>query len=204
MQSINTATGDITPSKIVCVGRNYVAHINELGNEMPDNMVLFIKSNAAIGCQLCAYHNQETLHYEAELSFLYQQGKFTAVAVGLDLTKRALQSQLKTKGLPWERAKAFTGSALFSDFVPLDAINAELGLALDINGECRQKGSVAMMLYSPQVIMEEILSFIALEDGDIVMTGTPAGVGKVGVGDIFDARVLQGDQVVVSKQWQAI
>lgn len=193
----------ITPSKIVCVGRNYVEHIRELGNEVPDNMVLFIKPNAAIGEKLYAVH-QEALHYEAELCFLYQQGHFTAVAVGLDLTKRRLQSQLKAQGLPWERAKAFTSSALFSDFVSIPSIEQPLALELFINNQCRQSASSAMMIHSPQAILNEILTFIALEDGDIVMTGTPAGVGEIVTGDIFDASVRLNDEILVQKSWQAL
>jgi 2-keto-4-pentenoate hydratase/2-oxohepta-3-ene-1,7-dioic acid hydratase in catechol pathway len=203
MNSVKVDHGYITPSKIICVGRNYAAHISELGNKVPDNMVLFIKSNAAIGEKLESYH-QETLHYEAELCFLYQQGKFCAVAIGLDLTKRVLQSQLKAKGLPWERAKAFTGSALFSDFVTIDTIDEHLALELIINGECRQAGSIAMMLHSPQAILDEIKSFLVLEDGDIVMTGTPAGVGEIVAGDIFEGRVLARNTVLVTKEWQAV
>ena len=99
----------ITPSKVVCIGRNYVDHIKELANEMPDQMVVFIKPNSAISTRLFAKHNDDALHFEAELSFLYQGGKFTAVALGLDLTKREVQGTLKAKGLPWERAKAFDG-----------------------------------------------------------------------------------------------
>jgi 2-keto-4-pentenoate hydratase/2-oxohepta-3-ene-1,7-dioic acid hydratase in catechol pathway len=202
MNSVKVDHGYITPSKIICVGRNYATHISELGNKVPDNMVLFIKSNAAIGEKLESYH-QETLHYEAELCFLYQQGKFCAVAIGLDLTKRVLQSQLKAKGLPWERAKAFTGSALFSDFVTIDTIDEHLALELIINGKCRQAGSIAMMLHSPQAILDEIKSFLVLEDGDIVMTGTPAGVGEIVAGDIFEGRVLARNTVLVTKEWQA-
>ena len=202
MNSVKVVNSNITPSKIICVGRNYVEHISELGNEVPDNMVLFIKPNAAISEQLRSYH-QETLHYEAELCFLYQQGGFIAVAVGLDLTKRALQSRLKEKGLPWERAKAFTDSALFSDFVTLDSVDENLALELHINGECRQSGAIAMMLYSPQAILKEIQSFIELEDGDIIMTGTPAGVGEVVAGALFEGRVLLHDTVLVTKQWRA-
>jgi len=202
MNSVKVNNTYITPSKIICVGRNYTLHISELGNEVPDDMVLFMKPNAAIGEQLCSYH-QEALHYEAELCFLYQQGKFSAIAIGLDLTKRALQTQLKAKGLPWERAKAFTGSALFSDFVTIDVIDACLALTLLINGECRQSASIAMMLHSPQAILDEIRSFITLEDGDIVMTGTPVGVGEVVSGDVFEGRVLNQDKVLVTKQWQA-
>jgi 2-keto-4-pentenoate hydratase/2-oxohepta-3-ene-1,7-dioic acid hydratase in catechol pathway len=202
MKSIKVDQDYITPSKVVCVGRNYAEHINELGNKVPDNMVIFIKPNAAIGVQLFALH-QEKLHYEAELCFLYRQGKFCAVAVGLDLTKRALQSTLKTQGLPWERAKAFSGSALFSSFVSIDFIDPTLTVALDINGTRRQTGSIAMMLYSPHEILKEISSFIDLEDGDVVMTGTPAGVGEIFVGDHFQAQVLLAEKILISKSWQA-
>lgn len=203
MKSVKVGTDHITPSKIICVGRNYAEHISELGNEIPDNMVLFIKPNAAIGQNLSAFH-QEVLHYEAELCFLYQQGIFSAVGVGLDLTKRAMQSALKAKGLPWERAKVFTGSAVFSDFVVIDSISHELSVELDINGERRQTGSIAMMLHSPKDILKETLSFIELEDGDIVMTGTPSGVGEIIAGDVFNARVMQDGHIVVTKEWQAV
>ena len=202
MKSVKFGHDDIVPSKVVCVGRNYVEHISELGNEISDEMVIFIKPNAAIGTDLCAYH-QEQLHYEAELCFLYQQGSFSAVAVGLDLTKRSLQSKLKAKGLPWERAKTFSGSALFSDFVAIESINKALTVTLDINNQRKQTGSVAMMLYSPEVILKEIMSFIELEDGDIVMTGTPAGVGKIVAGDVFQGQVIIDDIMLISKTWQA-
>ena len=202
MKSVKVNNSYITPSKIVCVGRNYVQHIEELGNEIPDDMVLFIKSNAAISEQLQAFH-QETLHYEAELCFLYQQGEFSAVAIGLDLTKRSLQSKLKAKGLPWERAKGFSGSALFSDFVNIAAIDPNLSLELSINGQCRQSGAIANMLHTPESILREIQIFVTLEDGDIVMTGTPAGVGEIVAGDIFEGRVLSQNKVLICKTWQA-
>ncbi len=202
MKSIKVDNGYITPSKIICVGRNYVDHISELGNEVPDNIVFFFKPNAAIGSQLFSYH-QEVLHYEAELCFLYRQGQFCAVSVGLDLTKRALQAELKSKGLPWERAKAFTNSALFSDFVTIENSEQNFELQLDINGKRQQAGTVSMMLHSPNKILKEILSFIELEDGDIVMTGTPAGVGVVNKNDIFNAKVLVNNEVLTSTQWQA-
>ena len=122
----------VTPSKIICIGRNYVDHIAELGNEVPDEMVVFLKPNSAISTQLQSFH-QEALHYEAELCFLYQQGKFSAVAIGLDLTKRTLQTKLKSKGLPWERAKAFNGAAVFSNFALIDEIDHSLSLTLSID-----------------------------------------------------------------------
>ncbi|WP_440876385.1 fumarylacetoacetate hydrolase family protein [Thalassotalea sp. PLHSN55] len=202
MNTISVDNQPITPSKVVCIGRNYVDHITELGNEVPDEMVVFLKPNSAISAELNAFH-QEALHYEGELSFVYQQGKFTAVGFGLDLTKRGLQSQLKSKGLPWERAKAFNGAAVFSPFVSLDVINDDLSLALAINNKPTQAGGVALMMVKPQDILAELATFIDLTDGDIVMTGTPKGVGQINVGDNFHGQVLQGDKVLVEASWQA-
>lgn len=187
------------PSKIVCIGRNYVDHIKELDNEVPDNMVVFNKPNSAISDRLLAYH-QEPLHYEAELSFLYEKGKFIAVAFGLDLTKRKLQSQLKQKGLPWERAKAFDESAVFSHFVPISDPK-ELSLELTINGELKQQGGGSLMIYKPKQILTELATFMRLEDGDIVMTGTPKGVGEIQAGALFQGKVLNGTEELVQCEW---
>jgi 2-keto-4-pentenoate hydratase/2-oxohepta-3-ene-1,7-dioic acid hydratase in catechol pathway len=192
----------VTPGKIVCVGRNFVDHISELGNELPDEMVVFTKPNSAISNELC-HSKGEQLHYEGELSFLVQGGKFVAVAFGLDLTKRNLQGKLKKKGLPWERAKAFDGSALFSDFVALPPDLETLELALQINGHIAQRGNVKQMIYRPPAILEEIRSFMSLNDGDIVMTGTPKGVGEVQHGDLFRGEVLNQDISLVECSWQA-
>jgi len=202
---------DITPSKIVCIGRNYVDHIQELANEIPDEMVVFFKPNSAIASKLNAQHLGDELHYEAELSFLYQQGRFTAVALGLDLTKRAVQAKLKAKGLPWERAKAFDGSALFSDFIHFEQTKVEadlfekLTLSLFINTEEKQQGGVALMMIKPDEILAELQKFTCLEDGDIVMTGTPKGVGVITAGDDFSGEVyLQGQSTsLISCQWLA-
>ncbi len=106
------------PSKVVCVGRNYAEHVKELNNAMPDQMVVFNKPNTSITTQLNSYH-QEPLHYEGEICFSIKNGEIDAVGFGLDLTKRELQSALKAKQLPWERAKAFDGSAVLSKFVSL-------------------------------------------------------------------------------------
>jgi len=197
----------ITPSKIICIGRNYVDHIHELGNEIPDDMVVFFKPNSAISTQLQSSHLSESLHYEGELCFVYQQGKFSAVGFGLDLTKRDLQNQLKAKGLPWERAKAFNGAALFSDFAKLDAIDNHfddsLSLELSINGEVKQAGDISLMMYKPDHIIKELHNFVELEDGDIVMTGTPKGVGLIEKNAKLVGRVLQNGQTLVAKQWLA-
>lgn len=209
--SAEKSAQQITPSKVICVGRNYVDHIKELDNEMPDEMVVFLKPNSAISMELFATHNDDALHYEAELSFLYQGGKFTAVALGLDLTKRDVQGKLKAKGLPWERAKAFDSSAIFSDFVSFEQKNMNrLNLSLTINETLKQKGGVALMMVKPDEILTELQSFLTLEDGDIVMTGTPKGVGVIANNDTFIGKVyvskesqLSDNKLLVDCQWQA-
>ena len=202
MNTINFDNKQITPSKVVCIGRNYVDHIYELGNEVPDDMVVFNKPNSAISYELHAFH-QEQLHYEGELCFLFEKGKFVAVGFGLDLTKRGLQSKLKTKGLPRERAKAFNGAAVLTDFVAIDSIDDSLSLELCINDKVIQAGGVKLMMYKPMEILTELATFIDLEDGDVVMTGTPKGVGVINAGDVFSAKVLQADTVLLSQQWTA-
>ena len=209
--AIDKSLQQVTPSKVVCIGRNYVDHITELANEIPDEMVVFLKPNSAITATLSAMHNDDALHYEAELSFLYQGGQFTAVALGLDLTKREVQGKLKTKGLPWERAKAFDGSAVFSDFVAIPEEGlSQLNLSLVINDELKQQGGVSLMLVKPAEILKELQSFISLEDGDIVMTGTPKGVGVIATEDSFVGQIYlqqEDSQMAISAlvtcQWQA-
>jgi len=202
MRTVNFNNSKIAPSKVICIGRNYVDHIAELGNEVPDDMVVFFKPNSSISTSLHATH-QEPLHYEAELCFLYKQGKFCAVALGLDLTKRALQGKLKAKGLPWERAKSFDGAAVFSDFVAIDTIDDSLSLSLSINDEVVQAGGVDLMMYKPDVILSQLQEFTSLEDGDIVMTGTPKGVGQIVAGSQFSGQVLRQNEILVSANWLA-
>ena len=144
------------------------------------------------------------LHYEGEISFLIQQGKISAVGFGLDLTNRELQSELKSKGLPWERAKAFNGAAVMSSFVSIKANDIDkLSLQLWINGVLVQEGGVELMIYKPSVIIEEINSFLTLEDNDIVMSGTPKGVGSYMKGDIFVGKIFIDKNEVLSQEWIA-
>jgi len=203
MNNILVNGKDLTPSKVVCIGRNYVAHIEELGNEMPDEMVVFNKPNSAISDILRSQVAGEDLHYESELCFVVEDGKFSAVGFGLDLTKRGLQAQLKKKGLPWERAKAFDGSVLFSRFLAIPGAVTGLSLDLHVDGKVRQSGGVNLMLYPPQVILEELQGYTTLEDGDVIMTGTPAGVGRVRTGEHFEGRVLFDDRLLVRASWVA-
>ncbi|WP_076415305.1 fumarylacetoacetate hydrolase family protein [Shewanella sp. UCD-KL12] len=192
-----------TPSKIVCVGRNYVEHIKELNNETPDEMVLFVKPNSAISTALNSFHH-EALHYEAELCFMVENNQFFSVGVGLDLTKRGLQSKLKAKGLPWERAKAFDGSAVLSDFVAIDGVSETLTFELWINDVRAQYGNIALMMNKPDEIIQEISNFMSIEDGDIVMTGTPKGVGVINRGDLFSVKLFDNESLLTQAQWQAI
>ncbi|WP_448548035.1 fumarylacetoacetate hydrolase family protein [Thalassotalea fusca] len=192
----------ITPSKIICIGRNYVDHIKELANEIPDEMVVFNKPNSAITSELVSFHH-EPLHYEAEICFIHQQGKLTGIGLGLDLTKRELQAKLKAKGLPWERAKAFDGSAIFSEFIPFDGNFEGLKLTCSINGALRQAGGVEHMIYPPQNMQKELSTFMTLTDGDVLMTGTPKGVGQINQGDIFECHLYRHDTLLLSVQWQA-
>lgn len=192
----------IIPSKIVCVGRNYAEHIAELNNEVPEQMVLFVKPNSAISSVLRSYH-QEPLHYEAELCFMVADGGFSAVGLGLDLTKRQLQSELKAKGLPWERAKGFDGSALFSAFVSIAPNSQQLAFTLHVDGTLRQQGDIGLMIHKPDTIYREISEFMTLNDGDIVMTGTPKGVGVINAEEVFTLQLQYEGCTSIECRWQA-
>ncbi len=203
MKTIRLESEQIAPSKIVCIGRNYLEHIQELGNETPDDMVIFNKPNSSLSETLYAARD-ETLHYEGEICFMVRENRLYGVGFGLDLTRRELQSKLKGKGLPWERAKAFDGAACFSDFVPLGNTDlASLSLRLEINGELRQHGGYPLMMYKPAQILASIRHFMSLEDGDSIMTGTPKGVGQVQPGDRFVGSIRAGDRIMVTHEWLA-
>jgi 2-keto-4-pentenoate hydratase/2-oxohepta-3-ene-1,7-dioic acid hydratase in catechol pathway len=134
---------------------------------------------------------------------MVEKSTVAAVGFGLDVTKRALQRRLKSKGLPWERAKAFDGSAVFSDFVRLPERLSELSVELDINGINVQRGGTDSMLYKPDAILVELLTFLSLNDGDIIMTGTPKGVGRIKAGDEFSGKIKAGDTELVAGRWIA-
>jgi 2-keto-4-pentenoate hydratase/2-oxohepta-3-ene-1,7-dioic acid hydratase in catechol pathway len=192
----------IQPTKIVCIGKNYAAHIEEMGGLKPDDMTVFIKPSTALSDTLHSTLG-ETLHYETEICLLVNAGQVRGIAVGFDLTKRETQNGLKKQGLPWERAKAFDGAAVMSDFVAAPDSLDDLNLTLHVNGELRQQGHVSMMLYPPAVILSELSHFMTLRDQDVIMTGTPAGVGPVEAGSEFTACVYNGDQRLVSQTWVA-
>ena len=202
MNKVKFGDRQIAPSKIICIGRNYVEHIEELGNEIPENLVVFLKPNSAISDTLTAFHN-EPVHYEGEICFMIEKNRIAGVGFGLDLTKRGIQSYLKSKGLPWERAKAFDGSVVFSPFVSISAVDESLTLELDIDGVNIQTGNISLMMYKPDAIMKEISTFLTLEDGDIIMTGTPKGVGVIKPGQVFSGRVKAAGRILTGDQWTA-
>lgn len=195
---------EMIPSKVVCIGRNYVDHIKELNNEIPENMVFFIKPNSAISQKLIFPQNQTSCHYEAEISFLIKEDKIVAVGFGLDLTLREIQSKLKEKGLPWERAKAFDNSAVFSKFVAFKQDISKLEIELFINDELKQKGDYSLMINKPDEIIKEAKTFLSFEDGDILMSGTPKGVGEFKKGDIFVGKISYDKKVIIEEKFEVL
>ncbi|MCB9096826.1 MAG: fumarylacetoacetate hydrolase family protein, partial [Arcobacter sp.] len=140
--------------------------------------------------------------YEAEISFLIEDDKITGVGFGLDLTLREVQSKLKEKGLPWERAKAFDGSAVFSKFKSFSDDVSKIGIELYINGELKQKGDYSLMINKPIDIIKEAKTFLSFEDGDILMSGTPKGVGAFKKGDIFLGKILYENKVLIEETFK--
>lgn len=199
MNNIKFADKLVYSSKIVCVGRNYAEHIKELDNDVPQEPVIFIKPNSAISDEIVT--GRDVIHYEGEICFLIISGNIAGVGFGLDLTKREIQNKLKEKGLPWERAKAFDKSAVFSEFIEFSGDVNDLRLELYINEKLVQSGGVDMMLHKPEALLAEIKSFLTLEDGDIIMSGTPKGVGAIRVGDSFLGRICSGDKLLVEDNW---
>lgn len=189
------------PSKIVCVGRSYADHAKELGNAVPDRPVLFIKPPSALTALDAGIEwnpDWGNCHYECELSLRIDRTlskendpakvlqAIGAVTLGLDLTLRDLQDDLKKKGQPWERAKAFDGSCVLADWIPVaDVITdwKDVHYTLEINDELRQKGDTALLIFDIATLLADISQVFTLEAGDVVMTGTPAGVAALQSGD---------------------
>lgn len=199
MRVIRYKDKTITPSKVVCIGRNYVEHIKELENEIPESMVVFNKPNSAITDKL--YFINEDTRFEGEICFLIENKQISAVGFGLDLTKADIQNKMKSKGLPWERAKAFNDSAVLSEFVSFDGDISNIKFELFINDKLKQFANYNLMIYKPQEMINEILTFMDLEDGDIIMSGTPKGVGYYKKEDIFLAKVYLGDELILESEW---
>ncbi|MFC2073542.1 fumarylacetoacetate hydrolase family protein [Campylobacterota bacterium] len=199
MKSIRYLHTLLTPSKVICVGRNYVEHIEELNNETPDSMVLFNKPNSAITDTL--EYIQEDCRFEGEICFLIKDKKMEGVGFGLDLTKAGIQNKLKEKGLPWERAKSFDKSAVLSKFVKLEGDIHSLEMKLYINDVLTQHANYELMIYKPDEILSEISSFMTLEDGDVIMSGTPKGVATYARHDVFLAVIYVDGKIVLKEEF---
>lgn len=201
MKTIQCHNQTITPSKVICVGRNYVEHIKELNNETPDSMVLFNKPNSAITNEL--KYIQEDCRFEGEICFLIKDKQINGIGFGLDLTKAGIQNKMKEKGLPWERAKGFDASAVLSKFVKFEGnikTLETLEMKLFINDKLAQHATYDLMIYKPDKILSEISSFMTLEDGDVIMSGTPKGVATYSKSDVFVAEIyLNTHQVMKEK-----
>ena len=190
---------NLSLGKIVCVGRNYADHVKELGNEIPKAPLLFMKpATAAVELEkpFSTPQDQGEVHHEVEIAVLISKtacniseedswDHVSHLGVALDLTLRDVQSKLKEKGQPWEMAKAFDGSCPLSTWTPLENISDRNNIAirLERNGEARQDGNSNMMLTSIPKLIAYISQYFTLEAGDVVITGTPAGVGPLNSGD---------------------
>ncbi len=201
MNTITYNDQSLFPSKIVCIGRNYVEHIHELNNEIPSSMVVFNKPNSAITDTL-RFISPDT-RFEGEICFLMMEGKIAGIGFGFDLTKAELQNHLKSKGLPWERAKGFDGSAVLSHFVSFSAPLESLRMTLHINDVLTQEATYDLMIYKPLKMIEEIQSFMSIEDGDIIMSGTPKGVNSYHPGDEFTGRIYSHKTLILEYRWRA-
>lgn len=202
MKSVIFEDKKIFPSKVICIGRNYVEHIKELNNEMPSSMVVFNKPNSSISDKL--YFISEDTRFEGEICFLIEDDKISGIGFGLDLTKADIQNSLKQKGLPWERAKAFNNAAVLSHFVKSEGDIKELRFELFLNGKLTQFADHDLMIYKPHQMLEEIKGFMDFEDGDIIMSGTPKGVGTYKTGDKFTGKVYCKDKLLIEKEFIAI
>ena len=200
--------------KIICVGRNYPAHAKELGNQVPDEPVIFLKpKNALIPTGGSIFYPAFTneLHYECELVIkISKNGKFISpsqakhyyneISLGIDFTARDVQDRLKKKSLPWEKAKAFDHSAAIGDWIDISSIPnpKDIHFTFQKNGQLVQEGFSRDMLFSFETIIADISEYFTLNIGDLVYTGTPPGVGECVVGDLLEGY-LEGEKVLVTE-----
>jgi 2-keto-4-pentenoate hydratase/2-oxohepta-3-ene-1,7-dioic acid hydratase in catechol pathway len=193
--------------KIFCVGRNYVEHAKELGNAVPEEPVIFMKPKSALLQSNTPFYYPEfsnELHYEVELVLrVCKNGKYVnerqankyynGISVGIDFTARDIQAELKKKGLPWEKAKAWDNSAIVGQWkeVTPELLKKPFHFSLNKNGERVQTGASSDMIFSFDQIVSNISNYFSLNIGDLIYTGTPAGVGECVVGDILEGFLEQ-------------
>lgn len=188
--------------KIICVGRNYSEHAKELNNEIPTEPVLFFKPETALLTRDKPFPYplfSNDIHFEGELVYrICKSGKnisrneslsfIDAITIGIDFTARDLQTHLKQKGLPWERAKAFDDSAAIGNFMEINA-DDNYNFCLKKNESIVQKSNSKEMIFDIHSVIENVSKFVTLQKGDLIFTGTPAGVGKINVGDIYEGFI---------------
>lgn len=190
--------------KIIAVGRNYVKHIEELANEVPTEPVIFSKPETALVRNNDPFYYpdfSQDIHHEIEIVLkVSKMGKnieekfahkyFDEIALGVDFTARDVQSRLKAKGLPWDLAKGFDGSAPISNFISKDDVSLhDLNFKLDVNGKTTQSGNTNTMIYNFDYIIHFVSKYFTLKTGDLIFTGTPAGVGPVQIGDHLEGYI---------------
>jgi 2-keto-4-pentenoate hydratase/2-oxohepta-3-ene-1,7-dioic acid hydratase in catechol pathway len=196
--------------KIICIGRNYADHISELSNERPNEPVVFMKPDTAILPKQFPFVIPEfsnDVHHEVEILVkINKVGKYIdtkfahkyydEIGLGIDFTARDLQSQLKEKGLPWEKAKAFDGSAVIGDFLSKKKFSSleNLNFELRNNAQVVQQGNTSMMLWKIDELVAYVSQFFTLKTGDVIFTGTPAGVAKVNPEDVLEG-FLENEQL---------
>lgn len=194
--------------KIICIGRNYTEHISELNNEKPDEPVVFMKPDTALLKESDFYipDFSQDVHHEIEVVVKisrvgkYIEPKFAhkyynEISVGIDFTARDLQSKLKEKGLPWEKAKAFDGSAVVGNFISVEGLDTNnLDLELLKNGTSQQKGNTNQMMWNINELIAYVSQYFTLKTGDLIFTGTPSGVSKVETNDVLEG-FLEGKQL---------
>lgn len=196
--------------KIICIGRNYVAHVKELGNEIPKEPVLFMKPDSAISRQRDAFYIPDwtnEVHYEAEIVIkINRLGKnieekfapkyYSQFTLGIDFTARDVQKNLKAQGLPWEKSKAFDQSAVLGEYLNVNDYSLDnLNFELKINGRVVQSGNTKSMIYTIPQIINHCSEFFTLKIGDLIFTGTPEGVGKVNAGDELEG-FIEGKKIL--------
>ena len=191
--------------KFLCIGRNYVEHAKELGNEVPDEPVIFMKPKSALHQTNSPFYYPEftnELHYECEVVLrISKNGKYVqekaaknyydAISVGIDFTARDIQNELKKKGLPWEKSKAFDGSAIIGDFLPKNSFTSleNINFELTNNGKSVQKGNTSQMLWKIDELIAYVSQYFTLKKGDLIFTGTPEGVAKVSEKDVLEGFI---------------
>ena len=191
--------------KIICIGRNYANHIAELQNERPDEPVIFLKPDSAVLPDKAPFvipDFSSDIHHEIEVIVkINKLGKYIdpkfahkyydEIGLGIDFTARDVQNKLKEKGLPWEKAKAFDGSAIIGDFLPKNEFSSTENITFELtkNGQTVQKGNTANMLWKIDEIIAYVSQFFTLKKGDIIFTGTPEGVAKVAPNDILEGFI---------------